>query len=260
MAIVTTDDASYKAIAGLLKQYVDGLELTGVRPREMATCIEKAWVSAFLSGQKDSYDAFWDKFQEEGRRKNYSVGFGGLGWNDETLRPKYPIRGNQVAYMFYSSGVRDFRKLVNDGQFVIDWSVPNLTSMGSMFSQSYSLISCPAIGNDLIKSCSSIFHKCGNLIEVDYIHVKSSPMPCSFNAAFNFCEKLKKIKFSPNFYPQKLDLSFSPLLTHESIVGILEALCYLPGESERIKFGSINLSKLTDAERAIATKKGWTLV
>ena len=43
------------------------------------------------AGKKSEYDAFWDAFQLDGERTNYSYAFSGSGWHSETFKPKYKI-------------------------------------------------------------------------------------------------------------------------------------------------------------------------
>ena len=59
----------------------------------------------------------------------------------------------------------------------------------------------------------------------------------------------------------KLDFSTCVNLTHDSLMSIINILKDFSdtGETRHITFGEVNLAKLTDAEKAIATQKGWTL-
>lgn len=43
------------------------------------------------AGRKAEYDAFWDAFQENGNRKDYSAAFQGAYWSGYIYNPKYPI-------------------------------------------------------------------------------------------------------------------------------------------------------------------------
>ena len=59
------------------------------------------------------------------------------------------------------------------------------------------------------------------------------------------------------------DISFSgnTKLTHDSLMSIINHLKDFSGTTttNTCTLGSRNLAKLTDAEKAIATEKGWTL-
>ena len=54
-----------------------------------------------------------------------------------------------------------------------------------------------------------------------------------------------------------LRFDWSPLLTHESLINILNVIGTVTGKT--LQLGSVNLAKLTAEEKAIATNKGWTL-
>ena len=56
----------------------------------------------------------------------------------------------------------------------------------------------------------------------------------------------------------RLVLSDSPKLTHETLVNILYALKRTEN-TKKLILGKVNLEKLTDNEKAIATEKNWTL-
>ena len=54
-----------------------------------------------------------------------------------------------------------------------------------------------------------------------------------------------------------IDLSTSTLLTVESLMNVINQAATVTGKT--MKFGSDNLAKLTDAQKSVATSKGWTL-
>ena len=56
-----------------------------------------------------------------------------------------------------------------------------------------------------------------------------------------------------------LDLSGSPLLTHDSLLNVINEAADVTSSPKKLTLGTTNLAKLTDAEKAIATNKGWTL-
>lgn len=52
---------------------------------------------------------------------------------------------------------------------------------------------------------------------------------------------------------------WSNLLTHDSLMNIITKAADVTKNPQTLTFGSTNLAKLTDEEKAIATSKGWTL-
>lgn len=63
----------------------------------------------------------------------------------------------------------------------------------------------------------------------------------------------------PDIDMSNIGLNYSTALTVESIVGLLNAL---PQSDKGYSFqiGDVNIAKLTDEQKAIATNKGWTLI
>lgn len=74
---------------------------------------------------------------------------------------------------------------------------------------------------------------------------------------FYNCTKLTTITGNPNF-KASLSLSSSTNLTHDSLMVVINGLQTVT-TTQKLTLGSTNLAKLTDAEKQIATDKGWTL-
>ena len=74
---------------------------------------------------------------------------------------------------------------------------------------------------------------------------------------FSNCTALKTITGNPNF-KVSLNLSSCTKLTHDSIMVIINGLQTVT-ETQKLTLGTENLAKLTEADKKIATDKGWTL-
>lgn len=72
------------------------------------------------------------------------------------------------------------------------------------------------------------------------------------------CTSLTNITGNPNF-KVSIDLSHSENLTHDSIMVVINGLQTVT-TTQKLRLGSTNLAKLTEADKKIATDKGWTLV
>ena len=78
----------------------------------------------------------------------------------------------------------------------------------------------------------------------------------SNTASFDGCSSLTTITGVPQFCT---NISFSNCpLTHDSLMNIINGLQTVT-TTQKLTLGSTNLAKLTDAEKQIATDKGWTL-
>ena len=83
----------------------------------------------------------------------------------------------------------------------------------------------------------------------------------SFNNAWYKCESLTTLG-GFGAIKESISLSDSPNLTADSIMNVITQaadLNELGITGKTMKFGSTNLAKLTDAQKAVATSKGWTL-
>ena len=76
-------------------------------------------------------------------------------------------------------------------------------------------------------------------------------------SCFARCTGLTTITGNPNF---KVSLSMSACnkLTHDSIMVVINGLQTVT-ETQTLTLGTTNLAKLTEADKKIATDKGWTL-
>lgn len=74
---------------------------------------------------------------------------------------------------------------------------------------------------------------------------------------FSNCPALTTITGNPNF-KVSLNLSTCTKLTHDSIMVIINGLQTVTS-TQTLTLGSTNLAKLTEADKKIATDKGWTL-
>lgn len=78
---------------------------------------------------------------------------------------------------------------------------------------------------------------------------------------FGYCHSLNKINFYDNFKVNDLDFTQCRILTHDSLIDMLNKLADVTGEATTytLKLGDFNLGKLTAEEVAIGTNKGWTI-
>lgn len=62
-----------------------------------------SYENGYDAGQKAEHDAFWDSYQQDGERTNYTYGFAGSGWATDIFKPKYDIIPNTASYLFYGA-------------------------------------------------------------------------------------------------------------------------------------------------------------
>ena len=131
--------------------------------------------------------------------------------------------------------------------------ISKVTDAGSMFGQCVSLSSVPEYDVSSLYRLGSIFYNCGNLTNLGGL----------VNLGKGYTIQAE------NNSNQALDLSYSPLLTHESLMNVINNLYDLNLTynvanggtlyKQKLKLGSTNLAKLTKEEIKIATDKGWNV-
>ena len=103
--------------------------------------------------------------------------------------------------------------------------------MNGMFYNCISLTSVPLFDTSNVTSMSQMFYNCTSLTTLGgFLNLKVS-----------------------------LDISKAPNLTHESLMNVINKAADVTSSPKTLTLGATNLIKLTSAEKAIATNKGWVL-
>lgn len=108
-----------------------------------------------------------------------------------------------------------------------------------------------------LTAASGIFYRCSALTSLHLPAGFGQNVTTTFIRTFNGCSSLETITGNPVF-KATLGLSDSPKLTHDSLMVIINGLQTVT-TTQTFRMGSTNLAKLTEAEKKIATDKGWTL-
>ena len=181
----------------------------------------------FVAGKQAEYDAFWDAFQLNGTRRNYPFTFAGSGWTDSTFNPKYPIVITNMALQTF----------LNNSQ-ITTTKVPITVNT----SDSYGM-------NDMFNGCPS-------LKTIPYLKITENVK--SFVSSFYGCRSLEEIGLTEDsVIAANISFSACTMLTHDSLMSILNCLEAKTSGTWTVALGATNLAKLTDAEKAIALGKGW---
>ena len=139
----------------------------------------------------------------------------------------------------------------------------NVTSMYSLFEYCTSLTSIPQMDTSKVKDMGYMFNGCTSLTSIPLLNMgKLSNMGYIFG--FGTLNKLtdlggfKDLKINASSY----FLDRVPNATVESLMNVINNLYDLTANGlsgKTINFGTTNLNKLTDEQKAVAINKGWTL-
>lgn len=177
-------------------------------------------------GAANEHNDFWDTYQQNGNRRNYFCGFGGVGWTDKHFEPKYPIIATAADYMFYASNITDI-------------NVPIRLEVNS-FQQ--------AFRSSTVKNVQEII----------------VTQPTHTGSWFSYCNTIEEIRITceGNGCLGRTHVALlSGSISHDSLVSVINALQDLVplGVTYSFEIGGTNKAKLTTAEIAIATEKGWSV-
>lgn len=170
----------------------------------------------------------------------------------------YNLIGTNLKFENATSGYyrfmacRNLREIEN-----IDYS--NYTNAGYIFSNCVNLKRIGKINMPLLTINTKMFENCNSLEEIESIDFSNVTTSVG---TFNGCNNLKIIKNITGLNISGYDFSACPLLSHDTLIRILNALADYSANKENtytIKLGAVNLAKLTEDEIAIGTNKGWTI-
>ena len=153
------------------------------------------------------------------------------------------------------------------------WDISNVTSLSGVFSHCRSLSNLKVSNWDTsnVTNVSGTFENCNSLKSLDISGWDLSKVTniTRFLGYYSDNIYLTNLKFGKN-----LKISWTgygspyrlPNLTVESLLSIIDGLYDFTGNGEtptssqgQIQFGTTNLNKLTDEQKAVATNKGWIL-
>ena len=209
----------------------------------------------YEAGQQSEYDRFWDLFQQNGARDDYAYGFSGAGWNDENFKPKYDIVvGYDATGMFRQSRIVNLKQCLESCGVVLDFL--RCSSAVGLCVNCSVLKVFPKVSFSNMKGSTQAFYNCP---ELETVEVEFGEQTV-FSNTFYKCNSLTHLIVTGVIGQNGLDLHWSTKLTHDSLMSIINALQTKTSGTWTVTLGSENLAKLTDAEKAIATQKGWTLL
>jgi hypothetical protein len=237
---------------GYEKGYAEGYE------KGNADGYEQGEKASFDIGKQAEWSEFWDLYQQNGNRTDYAHAFRGAGWNDTTFKPKHNIVcGEWDNYIFTTCNITDLKGILEECGVTLDTSK---VSGGTQLFASSRVTKVPPIDCSAMTTCLAMFNACVCLTDVELNNVRDV---LTGNNMFGNCTELVNFKGTGTIGANGWRFNNSNKLSHESLLNILNMLkdysADTSGTSWVMTLGATNLDKLTDAEKLIATNKGWTL-
>ena len=177
------------------------------------------------AGKQEEQQAFWEVYQRGGRRNQYRNAFYDACWNDENYNPKYPIICSALSSSaFEYCGITDTK---------VDITVTNINT-------------------------TNVFRNCTALKTIRKLNVGNGGV--LFTNWFTNCTSLENIVIE-GVIDVDFDIHWSPL-TLDSLMSVINALYDKASGGLRcvLTIGETNINKLSEAQLAEATEKGWSVV
>lgn len=200
-------------------------------------------------------DTFWDAVQAGGERANYEGAF--TYWDVEYIRPKHKVvpTAGRTYQMFMGN---ESLKKVERAYFDLSQCAVSQTANAHY----YTFDGCRALEEleDIGIQAgyyNGTWRRCNALHTIALVRFQEDTKIAN---AFQYCNALENLTIEGTIGQDGLNVSWSPL-THASLMSILDALKDYSGTgtTHTVTLGAINLAKLTDTEKQLATEKGWTL-
>ena len=132
----------------------------------------------------------------------------------------------------------------------------NITLIGATAFNQCTMLKTIEIPNSVTIIEYSAFYSCTSLTNIT---IPSSVTSMGITM-FTNCSRLTNITLGNNFNCNNLNLSASTMYSVDTLVAMLTALADRTGQTAyTLTLGTTNLAKLSDAQKAIATDKNWTL-
>lgn len=235
---------------------------------EKLTQVAENQQKIYDAGKQSEYDAFWDEFQsaKNGISAKYSGSymFANAGWNDNTFKPKYSMMYlNNAGSMFQTCGVTDLSAALERQGVVFNFSGCANFTAAFAYAKLTRVPIINTLGTTAESPFNSMFNTSDKLHTIDKLILKSDGSQ-RFSSTFGNCTALENIVIEGAIGQNGLNLQWSTLLSHDSLMSIINALqdksADTSGTSWIVTLGATNLAKLTDSEKSDARKKGWQLL
>ena len=182
--------------------------------------------------------------------------------------------------LFDTSNVTNMNNMFNSCNKLTNvplFDTSNVENMGAMFTACSELMRIPPFNTSNVTAFASMFYNCQKLAEVPLLDASKVT---SIGYVFYNCSNLNSVggfknlgkaytKTITNYSYYTIDLSYCNLLTHDSLMNVINNLYDLNLTynvagggtlyGQTLNLGTTNKNKLTSEEIAIATNKGWNV-
>ena len=227
---------------------------------------EEAYQEGFNAGYKDGvkseYDRFWDAYQEYGNRTIYNCAFGSM-WTAETFKPKYDIKPTNAYMMFHNNmgqkiKIDDFVEFCKQQGIEFDLSNSGncIYALGCLHTKRFGVLDVSKCTTT--NYTNNMFYTNTAVITIDKFI--SSAQTHFHNETFAGATNLENITME-GVVGTSISFYKNSKLTKASLESIISVLKDFSGTSTTatLTLHADSKAKLSEADIAIATQKGWTV-
>lgn len=215
-------------------------------------------------------DAFWDMYQSYGTRTDYTKAF--YQWTDcfalDLFHPNYDIKPTgSCDNMFFKCNYWN-KKGENPVDLVAELEKDGVTldfsGVTGTFNELFTWSFFTRLGvldfSNTSEQFYLTFQSCSNLVTIDKLIINENS---TFVKPFIQASKLENITIEGTIGQNGLSFVSSKSLTHDSAMSVINALKDYSADPNRpvrkVQFSSTTLANLSEEEKDIALRKGWTL-
>lgn len=248
----------FNVLKSKVKSYVAMNDfLNPLKIEEYVNAIDDVFKCGEFNGKQSQYDEFWDAFQQNGSRTFYRHAFSGWGWTADTFKPKYNITPTDCARMFEYCRAFNLKEKLKESNVKLDLS--NVTDVSEMFYYAFMGVGdnvIPDIWHKRITNATNCFYVATGIKTIENFTVAEN---CNVNMAFFRCDELENLTVGNTIGANGWDFLWSPKLSHDSIVNIIEHLSpATTGLSIRFKKSAVNTAFGINVDDETTYTEEWT--
>ena len=167
--------------------------------------------SGYTEGKQAEYDAFWDEYQQNGTRIDYSYCAFGRCWTDAIYKPKYPLKPRYSYQMYSYSNMTE----------VLNVDTSNSTNISGLFSYCAALKRVGIIDARQGGNIGSMFYNCRALQTIDKLILAADN---TYTNVFINCTALENLTIEGTIGGDGFNVQYSTNLSKASHVSIMTAV------------------------------------
>lgn len=252
MSIVAVTKSKITSIANKIREKLDITD--AMRLEDMSSKVDEV----YKAGKQAQHDEFWTDYMNASAVGLGERLFGNRGWTDKTFKPPenkvYNFERN-VEHFFAECEIKNLKGILEERNTIFDFK--KCIRM-VYFAHMSKITHFPKIDMSNCIESSHAFGDCPKMVELTLVSSKNTVFGANM---FLHCESLTDLTIEGTI-GNNFDVHWSENLSYESLQSILDALYDYSKVSttKTLNLGSTNLEKLTQAEKAAANRRGWTLL